>query len=85
MTVAEEFDSSQKKREEAGGEAAHCEHQGEPAEVGVGALMAGDAAEAGEDECGCDDSGTEDEEAGTEELAGVWLHKNRAWSLRVQG
>jgi len=49
------------------------------------ALVARDAAEAGEDERGGDDSGAEDEKAGAEELAGVWLHKGwrRAKALAV--
>ena len=74
VAVADEFDGGEKKREEACGEAAHGEHQREPAQVCVGTLT-GDAAECDEDECGCDDSGAEDEKAGTEELAGVWLHR----------
>jgi hypothetical protein len=77
VAVADEFDRGEKKREEACGEAAHREHQGEPSKVCVGPLMTGDTAEAGEDECGCDDSGAEDEEAGTEEFASVWLHRVR--------
>ena len=43
------------------------------------ALMAGDAAEAGKDKCGCDDSGAKDKEAGSEKFASVWLHKDLAW------
>ena len=77
MAVADEFDGGEKEGEEACGEAAHREHQREPAEVCVGPLVTSDAAEAGEDECGCDDSGAEDEEAGTEELSSVWLHRVR--------
>jgi hypothetical protein len=75
VAVAEEFDRCQKKREEAGGEAAHRKHEGEPAEVGVRALVAGDATEAGKDERGSDGSGGEYQKAGAEELAGIWLHR----------
>jgi hypothetical protein len=81
MTVANQFDGGEKKCEEACGKATHGEHQREPPEVCVGPLMTSDAAEAGEDEGGCDDSGAEDEETGTEKLAGVWLHRDGASML----
>src|SRR5260370_29877459 len=86
--VADELNSGEQQGEEAGGEASHGQHQREPAEIGVRALVTRDAAEAGEDERGGDGSGAEDEKAGAEELAGVWLHKEgasgrqRAWRRR---
>ncbi len=75
VAIADELNDSEQQGKEAGGKAAHGQHQREPAEVGVWTLMASDAAEAGEDECGCDGSGAEDQEASTEELTGVWLHR----------
>src|SRR5271155_3496974 len=74
VAVADEFDSGEEQGEEAGGEASHRQHESKPAEVRVWALTR-DAAKADEDERGGDDSGAEDKEAGTKELAGVWLHK----------
>ena len=44
----------------------------------MGSLVTGNAAEAREDECGCDDSGAEDKEACTEKLTSVWLHRDGA-------
>src|SRR4030081_305631 len=75
--VPGELDRGEQQGEEAGGEAAYCKHEREPAEVCVGTLVTRDAAEAGEDERGGDDSGAEDEKAGAEELAGVWLHREK--------
>jgi hypothetical protein len=71
--VTEELDGGEEKSEEASGEAAHGKHEREPAEIGVGSLVC-DAAEADEDERRSDDSGAEDENAGAEQLASVWLH-----------
>ena len=71
--IADELDGGEEKSEEAGGQAAHREHEREPTEIGVGAMVS-DAAETDEDQCGGDDSCAEDEKAGAEKLAGVWLH-----------
>jgi hypothetical protein len=48
------------------------------------ALVTRDAAEAGEDERGGDGSGTEDEKTGAEELAGVWLHRDRVEGIGIR-
>jgi len=58
--IAEELKRGEEQGEDACGQAAHGKDQREPAKVGVGALMTRDAAEAGEDERGGDDSCAED-------------------------
>jgi len=80
--IADEFEGGQQKGKEAGGNAAHREHEGQPAEVGVGALV-GDAAEGREHQQDGDGSGAEDREAGKEESAGVWLHRGAAFRISV--
>lgn len=72
--VAGQFGEGQEEGEDAGGEASHGDHEGQPAAVGVGSLLA-DAAEGEVHEQGRDDAREEDDGAGGEELAGVWLHK----------
>ena len=50
--VADELEAARTQGEEAGGKAAHGEHQGEPAAVGVRALAALIPPKTGEDERG---------------------------------
>lgn len=73
---ADEFGQAEEEGEGAGGYAAQSDDQRQPATVGVRALT-GDSAEDGEDEQGGDRSYEEDDGAGGEELAGVWLHRGR--------
>jgi hypothetical protein len=82
--VADELERGQQKGEEAGGNAAHREHESQPAEVGVGTLV-GDAAEGREHQQDGDGSGAEDREAGKEESAGVWLHRGSVPNQLVSG
>ena len=75
--LPDEFCDGENERQQAGGKAAHGEHQGEPAGVGVWALVTyaaeeRDGQQGGEDSCG------EDADAGAEKRACVWLHKDRA-------
>src|ERR1700722_18346750 len=72
--VAEKFGEAEREGEGAGGEAAHRDHQGKPAGVGVWALAAGDTSKRGEDKDSRDRAGEEDAEAGAQELAGIGLH-----------
>lgn len=60
MEVAEEFGEAEGEGESPGGEAAHGDHEGEPAAVGVRALF-GDSAEEGVHEHGGENPGEEDE------------------------
>jgi len=73
--VADEFGEAEEEGEGGGGHAAQGDDQCEPATVSVRAFP-GDSAEDGEDQQGCDRSDEEDDGAGGEELAGVWLHKD---------
>ncbi len=72
--VAKEFEGREEESEETGWDASHGDDEGHPAGVGSRALR-GDSSEGDEDECGCEGSDAEDEEAGAEEFAGVRLHK----------
>ncbi len=78
--VAENFRYGEDERQQSGGKAAHGQHQGEPAGVGVRALMA-DAAEERDGQQGGEDSCREDADAGAEKRACVWLHKDRDQGL----
>jgi len=75
--VADEFGEAEKEGEGGGGHAAEGDYQREPATVGVRAFPC-NSTEDGEDQQGGDRSDEEDDGAGGEELAGVWLHKGRA-------
>jgi hypothetical protein len=70
--VGDDLEGGEQQGEGAGGQAAHGEHEAEPTGIGVGSLGA-DSAEEGEDEHDGECSRAEDEEAGAEDLAGVWL------------
>lgn len=79
--VGKDFHEGEGESEEAGGKAAHGEHECEPAGVGVGTLASDAAAEGGDVEDG-EESGAEYEESGTKDCAGVWLKR---WHRLVVG
>ena len=74
--IADEFSQAEEQGEGGGGHAAESDDQGEPATISVRAFP-GHSAEDSEDEQRGDRSDEEDGGAGGEELAGVWLHKDR--------
>jgi hypothetical protein len=76
VAVAGELGEAEQQRERATGEAAHGDHEEEPAAVGVRASV-GDAAADGVHQQGRDGSREEDAGAGFEESACVVLHSGR--------
>jgi hypothetical protein len=72
--IADQLGEAQEERENSGGEAAHRDHEGEPSTVGMWALAA-NPTEDGQHEQRGDGSRKEDDDAGGEELACIWLHR----------
>src|ERR1700719_864905 len=69
--LADRLGDSQQQAERADGQAAHSDHQGDPAAVAVRSLATRDAAKAGEDEQRRDRAGEEERRTGREKLARV--------------
>jgi hypothetical protein len=82
--VTHELCHSEDEGKEACGQASHGEHEGEPAGVGVRALM-GDAAEERDGQQGGENSCGEDADAGAEKRACVWLHRVRSVDQGLHG
>lgn len=73
MAVADELCQAEREGEGAGRQTAHREHEGEPAGVGMRALVT-DAAERSHGEHRGEDAGGEDGYAGSQNLACVLAH-----------
>ena len=74
---ADELGQAEEEGEDAGRKAAESDDQGDPAAVGVWALM-GYASEDSQHQQDGDRSYEQDSGAGGKELAGVWLHKEKS-------
>jgi hypothetical protein len=76
MPVAVDFGQRKQEGEEASRQAAHGKHQGQPAGVGMRALMSNPAEDRQRKRCG-NDACQEDAKAGSEKLSGVRTHKKK--------